>query len=541
MRLRASLLVVCALAMVSCATPSLEDQRELSGMDPRAAALRASGPPRRVVLVTVSGLVSSDYLDSWGRVAASGEPVRMPNLARLAREGAHAVAALPPTPGATRTTHATLVTGRSPVSHGIIADSTLDEDGLRSLPFLDNRLLRGTTLWDAALGRGVLALDWPTTAGARIELVVPEVTWGGRYLDAVRPRSSPPLVRDLEAIAELDLAGSGSGSDSRTREDRASRPPESWPAPAEKDAAFAEVACRVIASERDPALWLLRFDQAAIAQRARGVGSVEVGEALRRSDAAIGRLIDCFEAAGQLDETAIFVVGDVAYQSTHSAVAPNVALVRAGLIGRDPRASTGVRSWLALARSHGRSAYVYARDAANALDARQILEKEAERTGAFRVVSASQLAEAGADPQAWFGLVAAPGFEIVGELTGKSLRPSSSRSAAGILRRGDGSTESAVGFVAWGRGVRNQIRLPRFDLIDVAPTIAALLGLRLDDDVEGERHLGILVSEVEPPPPGPKRLGGERDGNGRVDEVIRDMRSGRVLGRDRGARTESGR
>jgi len=516
--LRAIILVVCALSFWACAAPTLDSERDLTREDARLGALQTPGPPRRVILITVAGLNSSDYLDAWGHAVADGEDVRMPNLARLAREGVMGIEAYPPSPGATRSSHATLVTGLLPANHGIVADSTVDGEGTRALPFMDSRLLRGTPLWDAAIARGVLSLDWPTTGGARIELIVPEVTPSGSWLDSVRPRSSPQIYRELETIAAEDIEWTlvNKGGEERDL--------STWPTPAEKDAALIEVACRVADSERDPGLWLMRLDQTDWLQRAMGFGSVEVGAALRRVDDGIGTLIGCLAAAGQLEETTLFVVGDIAYHPVHSSVAPNVALVQSGLIGRDPRASTGVRSWLALARSHGSSAYVYARDAANAVEAREVLEAEAVRTGAFKVVSAKELAAAGADPQAWFGLVASPGYMIGNELSGAEVRPAEVRTTAGVLRFGD-SEEAAVGFVAWGRGIRNRVRIPTIELVDVAPTIAALLGLRLDDKIDGGVHDGLLRAEAPPPPPGPKRLGVERGGS--ADEVLREMRRDR--------------
>ena len=507
--------VLGLLWLGGCAAPTLQADRELTDLDSRSAALREAGPPRRVVLLTVAGLDASDYLDPWGHAAAPGAAVRMPRLAQLARQGVTGLAAVPPSPGSTRASHATLATGRSPASHGIVADSILDEDGSRSLPLLDNRAMRGTALWDAAIARGVLALDWPTTAGARIELVVPEVNVAGSWLDSIRPRSSPPLYRELEAIAAEDLA------ESSKRGGDAERELASWPRPSEKDAALVEAACRVADSTRDPGLWLLRLDQTATAQRIFGTGSVEVDDALTRVDAAIGTLVDCLDVAGKLDDTAIFVVGDVAYRAVHSLVSPNVALLRTGLVGRDPRSTNGVRSWLAISRTNGLSAYVYARDAANALDAREVLEAAAARTGAFDVVSAKALANAGADPQAWFGLVAAPGLALSDDLAGELVRPSLERAAPGVLRLGD-EPSAAVGFVAWGRGVRNQVRLPRIDFVDIAPTVAALLGLRLDEDVEGRVVDALLRAAVEPPPAGPKRLGVEPGKSG--GEILRDMR-----------------
>jgi hypothetical protein len=65
----------------------------------------------------------------------------------------------------------------------------------------------------------------------------------------------------------------------------------------------------------------------------------------------------------------------------------------------------------------------------------------------------------------------------------------------------------------------------------VAPTIAILLGLRLDDRLDGEAIVGILrAAAVSKPPPGPKRLGVGSDGD--VDRALRELGGGRPLGRD---------
>jgi hypothetical protein len=190
----------------------------------------------------------------------------------------------------------------------------------------------------------------------------------------------------------------------------------------------------------------------------------------------------------------------------------------------------GVRSWLALVRSNGRSAYIYARDAENALEARKWLEEEAARTGAFEVVPASDLASSGGDPQAWFGLAADPGFAFGNGLTGPIFRPSEIRAAAGAFPFRDPST-SAVGFVAWGRGIRPQVRVPLLNLSDVAPTIATLLGLRLDPELDGASMIGILRAAVPVKPlPGPKRLDLGTDGD--VDRALRELGGGREIGED---------
>jgi predicted AlkP superfamily pyrophosphatase or phosphodiesterase len=528
--LRASILLICAVVNVSCATETLKD-KSFQFSESRLSALRDAGTPRRVFLITIAGLVSADFLNARGHIASDRDNVRMPNLARLAREGAIGMQAHPPTPGAVYPSHATLVTGLDPTQHGIISDQALDEDGNRSLPYWDNRLLKGMTLWDAAVGRGVLALGWPTTNGARIELLVPDggpTEPGTSWLEHMRNLSTPMLMRELDAMA-LAAAEAAEKKKSDGDDEDEKTDPLDWPSVVEKDGAFAALACRIVASERDPGLWLIRFDQTASYQRAFGFGSVEVDEALGRVDAEIGRITACLEAADQLGDTAIFVTGDVAFQPVHTRIDPNVVLGRNSLIGRDPRSSTGVRSWLALSMSNGRSAYIYARDAKNAIEARELLEEEAARNGGFEVVSAADLAEAGADPQAWFGLAAKPGFVIGNGLARPASRPSGLRSSAGTFPFLDVES-SAVGFVAWGRGVRPLVRVPSLRLADVAPTIATLLGLRLGETLAGEPLVGILRAAEPLPPPGPKRLGIDNDAD--VDRTLRELGGGRELGRD---------
>ncbi|MBW2424918.1 MAG: hypothetical protein JRG86_11740, partial [Deltaproteobacteria bacterium] len=77
-----------------------------------------------------------------------------------------------------------------------------------------------------------------------------------------------------------------------------------------------------------------------------------------------------------------------------------------------------------------------------------------------------------------------------------------------------------------GRGIRAGVRVPELSLLDVTPTVAMLLGLRLDDEVDGAPVLGILRAAVPPPPPGPKRLGVGTGGD--VDRTLRDLGGGRA-------------
>jgi hypothetical protein len=139
-------------------------------------------------------------------------------------------------------------------------------------------------------------------------------------------------------------------------------------------------------------------------------------------------------------------------------------------------------------RSNGGSAFVYARDAASAVDARNALEAEAARSRAYRIVSADEMIRRGADSEAWFGLDARPGFAFEDSLRVPVLGAAAQRAAGGYL---EARSDPGPGFVAYGRGLRRHLRVPEIDQLDVAPTIARLRGLDLPD-ARGRTLVGVL-------------------------------------------------
>jgi hypothetical protein len=125
---------------------------------------------------------------------------------------------------------------------------------------------------------------------------------------------------------------------------------------------------------------------------------------------------------------------------------------------------------------------------------------QADRTGAFRVLPASLLVELHADPQAWFGLQAEPGYVFSTRALPPELRASPQLGAAGVAP----GPESSVGFVAFGRGLRPGVRVPVMHQVDVAPTVAALLGIFLER-ADGRLLVGVLAFD-------PGRVLGAREG-----------------------------
>ena len=450
------LLAACAMLLAACAHESAP---------PQALVLPepSSQGPSAVVVVSVAGLTPDLY-------RAANSP--MPTLAALAEGGASADAVHSVAPASSYPAHATLSTGRRPAGHGVVANHRLGERGVGHERYSGAAELRAPTLWrQAALsGLRVATLGWPSTVGAKVASNLPDVEptrSGESWLDALRHHT------DARMIALADAAGA--------------RAPEVALPGAARDRLLIDVACRLMEDPRPPQLLFVHLAQSSAALRSCGAGAREARAAFARVDQELARLVTCTHAQGRLADTTIVAVGDHGVMSVHTRVSPNAALAEAGLL-TPIRNGQGMVQWDAVTRSNGGSAFVYARKGEDAVLARRALERKAEQTGAFRVVTAQEMKSLGADPDAWFGLEAEPGFVFSNDARGPFLRAAATRGVGGYL---PGHREMDAGFVAWGPGIARGLRIPVMELTDVAPTLAPLLGLSLDG-VEGRVLVGVL-------------------------------------------------
>ena len=466
------------LALVlSCAGDGGGDAGDLAMASDAISDSNPESAPERVVLISVAGLRPAHYGAGGGSGGLQSTGVLMPNLARLARAGAYADAMLPVLPATPYSVHATLATGLRPARHGVLGDELLGPRGLSVRGIARASRIRGIPLWRAAAAAGhtSTALNWPSTRGADVALLLPDLGLPEREMEqtwfGLLGEEATPWVVERLGMIEPNL------------------PELPWPSTLLRDELVERLACEIAAQPVTPALWLLTFEQSGTGLARDGPGSDGATMALSRVDAVLGRLIECFEAAGRADSTAFVVVGDRALFPIHSVVYPNTVLESVGLVTLAPlHLSTGIASWAALVRSYGGAGVVYAADEADALLARRALEEQAARTRAFRIVSAAELEPMHADPQAWFGIEGEPGYGIGKTARGPALRATDRRGLGGYLPTREGS---AVGFVAWGAGVRPRARVPQLSQIDVAPTVAKMLGFELAG-ADGTPLVGIL-------------------------------------------------
>jgi predicted AlkP superfamily pyrophosphatase or phosphodiesterase len=425
-------LVLVAAVLAACAGPP--------GADRAAPATPAA--PRHVVLVSIDGLRPEFYLDP---------AFSAPTLRALAAAGSFARAAVPVFPTTTYPNHATLVTGVRPNRHGVFFNIRFEPDGSRGRWYDEAADLKAPALWTWAHAAGLrtASVNWPSTHGAPIDLLVPDRLYppDQQALDRLVAGSTPGLLARARATPSL-----------ATFED-----PVAW------DALATQVATGILREAR-PRLLLLHLVQTDDAQHRRGRDAAEVKQAVARVDGHVALIRAALREAGIADRTAVIVTGDHGFENVPRQVFVNYVLKRAGLRGCPALGA----AWRATAHVTGGSAAIFVNppgDAQAARDAEAALRST--MVSRYTIVSRAELDALGAMAGAAFAVEAAPGYEA------------SDRCEHGMIGPGSGGQHGflpslptmATGFIAAGDGVRSGVALESMRLVDVAPTVARLLGV----------------------------------------------------------------
>lgn len=209
-------------------------------------------------------------------------------------------------------------------------------------------------------------------------------------------------------------------------------------------------------------------------------------------DYALGILLAAIDGAGLRDRTVIVVTGDHGFVQMHTQLAINLPLVEAGLIERDPQ---GHPRWQAIVAPNRGLGSLYLKDPKDQSvlrRAREALERyEAQYLGRFRLLSRAELDRMGADRAALLGVEPTLGYVLDARL-GPPFAMAHDRAA------GHGYSpelsDMQTGLIVAGTGIRRGVVLPVTQTIDIAPTIARILGLDLGS-TDGRAIVGVLERE----------------------------------------------
>ena len=436
-------------------------------------AVFAQQPPaptgNHVIIITLDGFPGWALEDPY---------LPVPNLRRLAANGALAAGMRPVNPTVTWPNHTSLVTGVTPAKHGVLFNGTLVRDpGFppRVEPWRDKKdMVHVPTLYDAAHDRGMTAaqVDWVAILNASsIDWEFPE--------RPERPETKPAIVREMVngmAVSQKDVDGFASQN-------------IVW-----RDDVWTDAATHILRTHR-PNLLLFHLLALDSMQHRYGPRTPAAMVTMARLDSQVGRILKGVEDAGIAASTTLFAVSDHGFRAVQKQVLPNVALRDAGLITVEGGKITATKAYVV---SEGGSAFVYvtAPDADGDLlrRARQAISR---LEGIDTIIEPAQYASLGlpqpsVDPQVGALLLTAQsGYAFaVGATADKTVvdAPEGSLGTHGYI---SSDPDIQALFIASGRGIKPGVKLKSVDNVDVAPTAAKLLGVELKN-VDGRVLTEIL-------------------------------------------------
>ena len=429
------------------------------------------------MLVSVDGLADF-YLD---------DPVaEIPTLRRLASEGTRAQGMTASWPTVTWPNHTTLVTGVPPAKHGVLGNSVLDRSTRAVIPlvvdpvFNKDELVKAPTVYDVAKQAGLktAALIWPASRGAKtLDWTVPDVG----SLDHVKQFSTPSLLEEFSAA----------GIPWEKQE-------EWWEAEriTERDRMFADMGAHIIGRHR-PHLLLMHFVELDHSQHRHGPRSPEAYAALKQQDACIARLCAALEQhfAGR---ASLMIVSDHGFVPYRQQILPNVLLRQEGVLTSVGSRITG---GTARALAQGGSSFIYlfeTQKEAKAQLAARLAQRFREVEGIASVLTTHEFAAHGLpdpDLNPHMGdlvLSAKSGYSFGDMPVGEAVVAPPFAKARGSHGCDPAEDGMQAAFIAWGAGIRRGHTIGVVSNISVAPTLAALLGLKMEQ-VDGPVLKDVLA------------------------------------------------
>jgi predicted AlkP superfamily pyrophosphatase or phosphodiesterase len=429
---------------------------------------------RTVVMISVDGLAAY-YLDD--------PKAEMPSIRSLASAGARASMMKASTPTVTWPNHTTLVTGVPPARHGVVGNNYYDRATgkkvtLISDPVFDkDRIVKVPTLYDRAKAAGMTtaAIRWPATRNAHaLDWTIPDV----KTTELLRKYTTPSLLTECPA-AGLDLFAEDKENHFAV-------------APAKPTDENCTRVLNFILREHRPRFALLHLINVDHTEHLKGPRSPEAYAAVKAADNQVRQVWEELQRDFPGRAT-LFVVSDHGFSPIQRMILPNVILRKAGLAeGKGKKNPVQVVS-------QGGSALLYVRNDSNRSEIIAKVRKAFTGIqGVSKVIGPGQLeaygvAEPQDDPHAPDMILFADEGCAFGDTAAGELPFVDKPERKGSHGHDPALPDLHATFVACGSGVKPGVRMGEISNLNVAPTIAKLLGLTIPK-AEG-KTLGEMLSD----------------------------------------------
>jgi predicted AlkP superfamily pyrophosphatase or phosphodiesterase len=423
---------------------------------------------RIVVLVSIDGFPAYMLQDP---------KLPVPNLRKFMAEGASAERLIPVNPTVTWPNHTSMVTGVEPAKHSVLYNGLLLRGPEREVPRVEPwrdkaEMVQAPTIYDIAHKAGLTTaqVDWVAIQNPGT------ITWSF----AERPTVTETIPREMvEAglVSAGDIAEFGKGN-------------ITW-----RDLVWTQAGSFMIEKYR-PNLLLFHLLNTDSSHHRYGPRTLGGNSALALADARLGDLLRSLEKAGLRDRATILVVSDHGFKPVKKHLAPNALLRTEGLLKIEGGNASG-DAWVI---PEGGTAMVYV---LNPAVKRTLIPKLRDLLGRMegvdRVIGSQEFSSLGLpSPEkntrmADLVLSAEDGYSFVGAHEGDAVRTLTEQTGSHGYLASD--PEMHAIFVAWGYGIRRGARVDSVRTIDLAPTMAHLLGLEMPN-TDGQPISSILSSAL---------------------------------------------
>lgn len=440
---------------------------------PRVTSLRAAPttqPQHIVVLLSLDGLAGF-YLDD--------PQAEMPNLRKLAADGARAAAMRAVVPTVTWPNHTSIVTGDQPALHGVDGNNYYDRDtgktvGLIYDAFFDKeQIVKVPTIYDIAHEHGLrtIGVRWPASRRAKtLDWSMPDCKYDDMvkyttpaFLDACRKQN---LFEESDADAKIGDPG-------------------------------ALQAFFIALQQQHPDLALLHLANVDHTEHLNGPRSPEAYAAIKQADGYVGQIVDTLNR-DYPGRATLFVVSDHGFSIIDHALLPNVILRNAGLITvKGPRVVEGKVRIV----TQGGATLFYITDTAHRDEVAQQIKNAFDGVdGVDKILLPTETAAYGVgdpakDPHAPDMVLFAKMGWTCGDTAAGALTFQEKPERKGTHGHNPDQPDLHATFIAWGAGIRHGVNVGDINNLDVAPTMAKLMGFDMPN-VQGK----VLTAALEQAP-----------------------------------------
>jgi predicted AlkP superfamily pyrophosphatase or phosphodiesterase len=438
-----------------------------------AGAALAANKDHHVVLISLDGFPAS----LWHQ-----PDLPVPNLRRLAAEGSTADAMTVTNPSSTWSSHTSMITGLSPRRHGVLFNGQIILRGPNQAPVIEqwadkDGFVLVPTLYDIAHAAGLTTAesDWVAVTRAKtINWSFPEI-----------PSVNGALEQEMMAAGVITAEQIG------WMQHRPGRKSLVW-----HDEMWTKAACFIFERHR-PNLLMYHTLTTDWNHHHYGPGSEASYAALAYADRLVGDVVDTVKRSGLLQKTTFIVTTDHGFKKVSRYLRLNVALKKAGL-GKSSGPTLGQAD--AAVMSLGGTALVYVTDPARRAELLpKLKELLSVHEGVAQVLDGSAGPSLGMpDPRdnPHMGdliLVARDGYLFENSAAGEdTVVPTYNYAATHGYLASDPELRGI--FIASGAGIKPGVRLPHIENLDIAPTLARLLDLKLPEQ-EGRVLDEILTND----------------------------------------------